>query len=236
LRTRGYHVCDGLLGDQVCTSMRQEAIAMYENDKFVQSYSEVAETKERIWRKNVYAAEFDGDSWMMAPRLIIYTAEMMQSLPALLKHDFPQLHLNPGSHGHKLAVSTGAGSKYPKHLDNSVVHAMDNRKLTAIYYMNPGWSEDNGGALRIFHASSDETPYEDIAPTGDRLVLFWSDTIAHEVMPCWNEDPAAHRYTFTMWLTSDNPSQIANANDKFYKLREEQFPHFDRAAVHDTLK
>ena len=29
---------------------------------------QVAETKERIWRKNVYAAEFDGDSWMMVRR------------------------------------------------------------------------------------------------------------------------------------------------------------------------
>ena len=41
--------------------------------------------------------------------------------------------------GHKLAVSVEDDAKYPKHLDN-VSGGADKRKLTAVYYSNPGWT------------------------------------------------------------------------------------------------
>jgi len=201
---------------------------MYDDGQFEQSYSEVAETREKIWRKGVLAKEFDADSWMWAPRLIVYTSEVMQSLPALLQSSFPTLRLSPRVHGHKLAVSIGAGAYYPKHLDNSVNADMDQRKLTAIYYMNQDWdTEKNGGELRLFCSLDEANPYVDIAPEADRLVLFWSDLIPHEVMPCWDEAASSHRYTFTMWLTSENPEQIANKKDPLYSVRQKHFPSFD---------
>jgi hypothetical protein len=155
--------------------------------------------------------------------------QVMASLPVLLAKPFPKLNLHPSNHGHKLAVSIGKGSKYPKHLDNTLRYGQDNRKLTAIYYMNPEWDPDNGGALRLFHTHPEEGAstnegYMDVAPTGDRLVLFYSDLMVHEVMPCWDEAATARRYTYTMWLTTENPAQIADEEDPFYDLREIHFP------------
>lgn len=124
LKEEGYCVIDGLLGDQMCKLMREEAAGMYQRGDFERSYSEVQETGERIWRKNVMAAEFNPDSWMYSPRLIIYTSEVLPltttwslghhcvvsqilgAVPALLAPLFPQLKLNNVVHGHKLAVVT----------------------------------------------------------------------------------------------------------------------------------
>lgn len=53
LRTRGYAVVDGLLGDAACRRMRAEAEALRAAGSYSQSYSEVAETGERIWRPGV---------------------------------------------------------------------------------------------------------------------------------------------------------------------------------------
>jgi hypothetical protein len=50
LRTRGYAVVDGLLGDAACRRMRTEAEALHAAGSYSQSYSEVAETGEKIWR------------------------------------------------------------------------------------------------------------------------------------------------------------------------------------------
>lgn len=47
-------------------------------------------------------------------------------------------------------MSVGGGSHYPKHVDNVLGAPEDTRKLTAIYYMNRGWDEDNGGHIRLF--------------------------------------------------------------------------------------
>jgi len=76
LEQKGYHVVDDLLGEELCATMRREAEEMHRRQKFELSYSEVAETGKKIWRDNVYAAEFDRDSWMLAPRLITYTSEV----------------------------------------------------------------------------------------------------------------------------------------------------------------
>lgn len=71
--------------------------------------------------------------------------------------------------------------------------------------MNPGWdTQELGGAIRLYDrlpapppagASLDPLMHElhtDICPAGgsgqDRLLLFWSDMIVHEVLPSWGSD------------------------------------------------
>jgi Rps23 Pro-64 3,4-dihydroxylase Tpa1-like proline 4-hydroxylase len=49
--------------------------------------------------------------------------------------------------------------------------------------MNRGWQPSDGGALRIHQGEGKiGDKYTDIAPIGDRLVLFLSDML-HEVKP-----------------------------------------------------
>lgn len=110
----------------------------------------------------------------------------------------------------------GGGARYAKHLDAPPAQASDNvgeqRRLTAVYYVNPNWEPQHGGCLRahfpaeIGHAIRDARPSEDspaeepawhldIEPLIDRLVLFSSSSLEHEVLPSQSE-----RYAITTWF------------------------------------
>jgi len=224
LRTRGWFACDGLLGETHIATLRREVEGLHAAGHFSQSYSEVAETGERIWRENVEAMELKPDTWESAPTLVAYLAEMMRAVPANLNAFNDQLALSTTNFGHKLAVSTGAGAHYPKHLDNTIGAPHDMRKLTAILYLNPSWDDTNGGEIRIFDGADDSQPPTELLPHGDRLLLFWSDLLVHQVMPCYEQAAHGHRFTFTMWFASDNPLAIANRSDPLYALRERHYP------------
>lgn len=60
------------------------------------------------------------------------------------------------------------------HFDSD--EAVDGRRLSAIFYLNPDWQPGDGGALRLFPFGA---PPVDIAPTHDRLVLFASTRMLH---------------------------------------------------------
>lgn len=87
---------------------------------------------------------------------------------------------------------------------------------------NPHWdSAAHGGLIRLFDRLDGAAPYTELEPVGDRLLLFWSDLIVHEVLPSRGE---AHRYTFTFWFASDNPACIAQPTDAHWALREAHYP------------
>ncbi len=74
------------------------------------------------------------------------------------------------------------------------------RKLTAIYYLNPDWKPEHGGKLRLFRTASQgslrdkatwvgwrrdlpgEDPHWDVEPLLDRLIIFRSDLVEHQVV------------------------------------------------------
>ncbi|QSA98311.1 2OG-Fe(II) oxygenase [Methylococcus sp. EFPC2] len=83
------------------------------------------------------------------------------------------------------------GSFYRKHLDQ--FRGVDARQLTVVFYLNDGWTEDNGGQLRIY--LDEEGGYQDIQPQGGRLVTFLSARFYHEVLPARRE-----RMSLTGWF------------------------------------
>lgn len=62
----------------------------------------------------------------------------------------------------------------------------------------------------------------------EKLLLTWIVCLGCQVMPNWDTAADKHRYTFTIWMTSDNPGMIANPDDKFHPLRHAHFPEFAR--------
>ena len=87
-----------------------------------------------------------------------------------------------------VACYPGNGTGYTRHVDNP---DGDGRCLTVIYYLNQGWSEDNGGKLRIYR----ENGHVDVEPVVNRLLMFWSDRRnPHEVLPSYRT-----RYAITVW-------------------------------------
>lgn len=83
------------------------------------------------------------------------------------------------------------GSRYQKHLD--AFKGRSNRVLTTVCYLNPEWSEADGGALVIYGKRGQIL--ETVLPKGSTLVVFLSDTFVHEVQ-------VAHqtRFSLTGWF------------------------------------
>lgn len=104
--------------------------------------------------------------------------------------DFP--HTPSGSS--QLAVYDGGDSRYVRHSDT--FEGGPQRKLTVIWYANSKWQPEHGGKLRIFKQAGDGTEaHIDIEPLFDRLLIFDSVRMDHEVMPS-----KARRAALTTWF------------------------------------
>ena len=105
------------------------------------------------------------------------------------------------------AVYPGEGSRFANHIDNTT---KDGRRLTVLVYLNPDWTAEQGGALRVtpmennnnnnnVNSNSDckrlsDTKAVDILPLAGRVAMFYSSEIPHEVLPSFG-----HRHAITIW-------------------------------------
>ncbi|WP_434383519.1 2OG-Fe(II) oxygenase [Melittangium boletus] len=99
-----------------------------------------------------------------------------------------EAYLGLGRFDLQLACYPGRGERYARHAD--AFPGQSNRRVTAIYYLNPGWAPAQGGVLRLYTGEG----VVDVAPRLDSLVVFLSERVEHEVL-------AAHapRLALTAW-------------------------------------
>ena len=83
-----------------------------------------------------------------------------------------------------------AGAGYARHVDQP--QGRDQRRVSAVLYLNSGWDLAHGGSLRIFGGAC---ALRDIAPVGGRLVCFLSAGLEHEVLPSLRT-----RWSLTGWF------------------------------------
>lgn len=83
------------------------------------------------------------------------------------------------------------GAFYKKHLD--AFKGKSNRKLTTVLYLNPEWSEADGGQLVIYGKRGEVL--ETVLPQRGTLVVFLSDQFVHEVLPSQRD-----RFSLTGWF------------------------------------
>ena len=77
------------------------------------------------------------------------------------------------------------GAFYRKHFDRFRGDAR--RILSSVLYLNDGWKNGDGGALRLFLGDGENADHVDVQPVGGTLVLFLSERFAHEVLPANRE-------------------------------------------------
>lgn len=77
------------------------------------------------------------------------------------------------------------GAFYRKHFDRFRGDAR--RILSSVLYLNDGWENGDGGALRLFMGDAENANHVDVQPVGGTLVLFMSERFAHEVLPAKRE-------------------------------------------------
>jgi SM-20-related protein len=89
----------------------------------------------------------------------------------------------------QLARYPEGGVGYRRHRD--AFPGRSNRRVTALYYLNPDWQPAHGGLLRC-HLEGGSL---DVEPVADRLVCFLSERVEHEVLPVF-----APRLAVTAWF------------------------------------
>jgi SM-20-related protein len=98
----------------------------------------------------------------------------------------------------QVARYPGGGAAYDRHRDAFAepLGGRPSRRVTAIYYANPGWRPEDGGTLRL-HLDGGSI---DVAPELDRLIVFLSERVEHEVLPA-----QAPRRAVTAWYRGPDP-------------------------------
>lgn len=82
------------------------------------------------------------------------------------------------------------GAAYARHLDR--LRDSDARVVSAVFYLNEGWREADGGALRLYLADGSA---RDILPQAGKLLLFLSARFEHEVLPATRD-----RMSIACWM------------------------------------
>lgn len=98
----------------------------------------------------------------------------------------------------QVARYPGGGTGYRRHRDAfaRLPGLTPQRRITAIYYANPGWRPEDEGLLRLWLPGG---PI-DVAPLLDRVVVFLSERVEHEVLPA-----RASRRAVTAWFRARTP-------------------------------
>jgi Rps23 Pro-64 3,4-dihydroxylase Tpa1-like proline 4-hydroxylase len=190
-------------------------------------------------KQGVLSTQLQGgpDGYAMTPLLVEYIVTWTKHLSLKINHQLqnqPDFQLSSTQQTNKLAVCLGNGSKYDKHIDNlgggtgGGADGADERKLTALLYLQPVGShaenadlaetlDERGGYFRAY-----DVPHKDnvksLAPRGDRLLLFWSDALVHDVSPSFcldddnDESKNDERWALTIWFLVDKGGVIRETN------------------------
>lgn len=207
LKDSPYAIVDNVYGAELCRAMRCEAEGLYKGMEAAQStrWNPVSEAVEYYTKPAVFSTQIEGaGKYKDAPRLTEHVVKLTEVLAKAVNE--MGVPVKPRHQTNKLAVCTGGGSEYLTHYDNSA--GDDLRKVTALYYLNPDWQPEHKGEFRLYGPLPDAQP-TDIAPVGDRLLVFWSDDLIHGVLPNLCESHKDHRYALTVWLLAENEKDIA---------------------------
>lgn len=183
LGERGCFVRDGCLGEWTARAVRGELQAL--GDRLRPAgmsrggvYRDAAERGDEI-------AWLDDDA--DGPAL----AALRRGFDALGDALTRQAYLGLRRRELQVARYAGGGARYARHRDAFRDAAGPQRRVSAIVYLNPDWTDADGGWLRLHLAAG---PL-DVAPRLDRLVVFLSERVEHEVLPA-----LAPRWAVTAWF------------------------------------
>lgn len=188
LTDRGFAVVDGWLPPGELAPLRAEADRLLARGEFQRA---------GIGRAEDYQLNqgIRGDyiHWLDHRSPTAVTRDFFATLDELVAHLNRHLFLGLRELEMHLAVYP-VGAAYKRHLD--VFQQQVGRRLSVICYLNDGWTDGDGGQLRMYLPQEyGGEVVEDVLPLGGRLVLFLSDQIEHEVLPARRE-----RYSVTGWL------------------------------------
>ncbi|OQR91032.1 hypothetical protein ACHHYP_05018 [Achlya hypogyna] len=199
LQLQHFVVWDGLLGHTMAMQLYDAVVRLHQvpGDGLAFERGALAGGKTgRNLRYEMSSVRGDDVLWLdgtesSCPPVIVATMRQIDRL-VLERLGAVQAELQRTSLTRQRAMVTcypGQGASYIKHCDNPNGNG---RKITAILYLNPHWTDTDGGELMIHRR---ESALVTIEPVLDRLVLFFSDArVPHQVAPT-----AVKRFALTVW-------------------------------------
>ena len=173
---KSYVIVDDFVDEQFRAALLKEQIELVDQGEF--RHAAVGKGGQKQVRTEIRSDEvlwMDGDE--LTPLQAAYWEKVDAVRQVLNQRCFLGLRSFEG-HFARYPV----GSFYKKHLDQ--FHAVPHRVVTVILYLNDSWTNEDGGALRMYFPQEDGSELiEDVLPLGGRLVVFLSGEIPHEVLP-----------------------------------------------------
>jgi SM-20-related protein len=147
---------------------------------------------------SLLAASPDAIAWIDPEGVPLELAELWATFLALRHALNRKAYLGLDRVEVQVARYPGGGAAYDRHRDAFMTPpgGRPNRRVTAIYYANPAWAPEDGGAIRL-HGADGPT---DLAPILDRLLVFLSERVEHEVLPA-----QVPRCAVTAWFRPRDP-------------------------------
>lgn len=175
----GWAVVDGFLGEAAAQGAWRSVVEAWEGGRF-QRAAVGAErgVLDDVRRDETWWIDETSSSELLP--LLARVDELRAGLSRALALPLAEIELH--------AARYAPGAYYQTHVDELAHQSA--RRISLAWYANPDWRPEDGGELRL-HTD----PVVDVLPLFDRLVVFRSEDVPHEVL-----SPGRERWSVTGWM------------------------------------
>ncbi|MCW9705920.1 2OG-Fe(II) oxygenase [Fodinibius salsisoli] len=170
LAEKEYIYIDSFIDDSLYQKIQHYFHTLYSESEFTKAAigpSKQQQIKSSIRGDFIYWLDREKDSEISA--LFVLLEELVDNLKQ-------NLFLSIADYEFHFALYP-AETFYKKHLDQ--FQGQSNRLISVLIYLNDHWQPGDGGELKIYEPNGKEVLIE---PLGNRLLMFKSDSVAHEVL------------------------------------------------------
>ncbi|KAI7848281.1 hypothetical protein BDC45DRAFT_523656 [Circinella umbellata] len=199
----GWATVDGLIDLKTLKGARAEAESLSKEGLFTRA-SDLANSDDPF---RDHTARDDWITWLDPTQSDKKNPSNLQTILDFfngpLHHDISRMIRLRGKTEYQLAqYKPENGARYERHRDAFPTDDPDDthqRRVTAIMYLNPGWTQKDGGELKIYGQSEGhgmrDAADRTVPPMLGRLVIFLSGVVDHAVLPANTE-----RFALTAWM------------------------------------
>ncbi|KAI9322788.1 hypothetical protein BX666DRAFT_1898466 [Dichotomocladium elegans] len=205
LYAHGWATVDGLIDLPTLKGARIEAEKLYENGEYTRA-SDLANDPDDPFRDGT--ARDDWITWLDPQQRAsgkngVHLQAVLDFISGPLHDDLAKMIRLNGRTEYQLAVyNPGMGARYERHRDAFPTDDPEDthqRRITAILYLNPGWTPGHGGELKIYGRTSPngvtDAADRTVDPLLGKLVIFLSGVVDHAVLPANTQ-----RVALTAWM------------------------------------
>ncbi|CEP13950.1 hypothetical protein [Parasitella parasitica] len=207
LYSRGWTEIEGQLDLEILRGAHEEALQLMEQGQFTpaKSFSGNDPFRDAAARDDSILW-FDPGNQANHGMGIVDTPPYFERILEFIQGPFmsdikSMLRLN-GRAEYQLAYFHPGGARYERHRDalpTDDPQDTNQRRISAVFYLNPGWVTGHGGEVKIYSRPDDhglpEGAERIVKPLLGRILVLLSGVVDHEILPSYKD-----RYALTVWM------------------------------------